>query len=114
MILTITYNQDENAVALRYDTDLARVIAASSDGSPDYDGVKKMQDDYNVDSCLVVANGICAFIKCFATQRGKRWRGKKVVFYHPEDWNGLEINLVDAVKKAVKHSAIPEYLCGYV
>ncbi|GAB5355969.1 hypothetical protein AAMO2058_000250800 [Amorphochlora amoebiformis] len=84
-------SKDVNAVAVRYDTDLANVVCASKDGSPDFDKVRKMQEQY---------------------KDGTRWSGKKVVFYHPNDWKGEEVDLVEAVKEAQNRSAIPEALQG--
>mmetsp|Transcript_6079 Transcript_6079/g.11198 ORF Transcript_6079/g.11198 Transcript_6079/m.11198 type:complete len:382 (+) Transcript_6079:250-1395(+) len=82
---------NQNRVAARYDEDLAGVICAAPDGSPDYKKAREMQQRYEM---------------------GKSFRGDKVVFYHPNDWCGDQVNLEDAIRKAVLKSAIPECICG--
>ena len=77
-----------------FDFDLSKHICSAPGGLPDYPALEKMQREYRDGT------------------RYARYGKQKVKIWHPRDWGGKEVSLVDAVKKSRRQIARPEAQWG--
>jgi hypothetical protein len=99
LVVTSAYASNFGEADDTYSEDLFRLISAGPGGEPDFAALAQLQQDYREG---VTRGGAGSAKK----------RRKRVFIWHPQRWGGMEVNLVDAVRKSQAIMATPEVVFG--
>merc|ERR1711907_324726 len=77
-------------------SDLKDVICAGPGGTPDWEAIDALQRSY----------------KDGTFYQKKTGKAEQVLIWHPQNWHGPEVSLVEAVRKAQERIAVPQLAHG--
>jgi hypothetical protein len=103
LVATFAYASNFGEDDDTYSEDLFRLICAGPEGTPDFEALQALQQDYREGGTR--GEGTTRQIK-------RSRKKKKILLWHPQHWGGPEVDLVEAVRKAQAVMAAPEVVFG--